>query len=99
MIVSFLSCETALTFPKEVPTISETAASPVTFTMVRHMSNGRSIAKISARPASGMPACAKTMTNITMPALGTAAVPIEASVVVKITVGPIGLNPNQRPEQ
>ena len=35
---------------------SSSAASPVTFTTVRHISNGRSTAKISARPASGIPA-------------------------------------------
>ena len=42
------------------------------------------MAKIKAKPASGIPACAKTMTNITIPALGTAAVPMEAKVAVKI---------------
>jgi len=42
------------------------------------------MAKIKAKPASGMPACAKTITSITIPALGTAAVPIEAKVAVKI---------------
>jgi hypothetical protein len=47
------------------------------------MSKGLSIAKINANPASGIPACASTMTNITIPALGTAAVPMEAKVAVK----------------
>ena len=69
--------------PIDFPTIIDTAASPVTFTIVRHISKGRSIAKIKAKPASGIPACAKTITNITIPALGTAAVPIEAKVAVK----------------
>ena len=41
------------------------------------------MAKIKANPASGIPACAKTITSITIPALGTAAVPIEANVAVK----------------
>jgi len=40
------------------------------------------MAKIKANPASGIPACAKTITSITIPALGTAAVPIEAKVAV-----------------
>ena len=48
------------------------------------MSSGRSMANIKAKPASGIPACANTMTNITMPALGTAAVPMEAKVAVKM---------------
>ena len=48
------------------------------------MSNGLSTAKISAKPASGIPAWAKTITSITIPAPGTAADPIEANVAVRI---------------
>lgn len=47
--------------------------------MVRHMSNSLSMAKIKTKPASGIPAWVRTITSITIPALGTAAVPIEAS--------------------
>ncbi len=42
------------------------------------------MAKIKANPASGIPACANTITNITIPAPGTAALPIEAKVAVTI---------------
>ena len=62
----------------------ETVASPVIFTTVLHISNGRSTAKISANPASGIPACAKTITKTMIPALGTAAAPIDANVAVDI---------------
>lgn len=58
-------------------------ASPVTFTVVLHMSNIRSTAKIKPIPSIGI--CGnnpKTMVNITKPAPGTAAEPIEANVAV-----------------
>ena len=48
------------------------------------MSKGLSTAKINANPASGIPACAKTITKTIIPALGTAAAPIDAKVAVKI---------------
>ena len=71
-------------FPCDLATIIETVASPVTFTTVLHISKGRSTAKISANPVSGIPACASTMTNMTIPAPGTVAEPIEAKVAVTI---------------
>ena len=63
-----------------------TAASPVTLVAVRHMSRMRSTPKISAMPAGGTPIASSTMTSITMPALGTAAVPMDASSAVKTMV-------------
>ena len=48
------------------------------------MSKGLSTAKINANPASGIPACARTITKTIIPALGTAAAPIEARVAVEI---------------
>ena len=72
-----------MSLPIDFPTIIDTAASPVTFTIVLHISRGLSIAKIKANPASGIPACARTITSITIHALGTAAVPIEANVAVR----------------
>ena len=62
----------------------ETVASPVIFTTVLHISNGLSTAKINAKPASGIPAWASTITKTIIPALGTAAAPIDASVAVTI---------------
>ena len=62
----------------------ETVASPVILTIVLHISRGLSTAKINANPASGIPAWDNTITNTIIPALGTAAVPIEASVAVRI---------------
>ena len=55
-------------FPTDLATTVETTASLVTFTTVLHMSSGLSIANIKAKPASGIPACPKTITNITIPA-------------------------------
>ena len=73
-------------FPTDLATTVETVASLVTFTTVLHMSKGLSMANIKAKPASGIPACPKTITNITIPALGTAAEPIEANVAVTIII-------------
>ena len=70
--------------PTDFATIIETAASPVTLTIVLHISNGLSTAIIKASPASGIPAWPRTITSITIPALGTAAAPIEARVAVTI---------------
>ena len=64
--------------PTDFATSIETVASPVTFTIVRHMSRGLSTANISARPASGIPAWPKTIINIIIQALATAAAPIDA---------------------
>ncbi len=57
-------------------------ASPVTFTVVRSMSSGLSMASISAKPSVGKPTEFKTIISITIPAPGTPAEPIEASVAV-----------------
>ena len=69
--------------PSELPTIIATEASPVTLTVVRHMSRGRSTAKINARPiakdSAGRPRDSKTITSVTITAAGTAADPIEGS--------------------
>ena len=53
-------------------------------TTVLHISRGLSTANIRASPASGIPACANTITNTIIPALGTAAAPIDANVAVTI---------------
>ena len=54
------------------------------FTTVLNISSGRSTANIKANPASGIPACAKTITRTIIPPLGTAAAPIDANVAVEI---------------
>ena len=46
------------------------------------MSRGLSTANIRANPASGIPAWANTITRTIIPALGTAAAPIDAKVAV-----------------
>ena len=73
-------------FPKDLATNIDTVASPVTFTVVLIISKGLSTAKINAKPignnSSGKPTDSKTITNITIPALGTAAEPIEANNAV-----------------
>ena len=73
-------------FPKDFAIIIETVASPVTFTVVLHMSKGLSTAKIKAKPigsnSSGKPIDSNTITYITIPALGTAALPIDANKAV-----------------
>lgn len=77
-------------FPTDLATKMDTVASPVTFTTVRHISSGRSTAKIRAKLmailSEGKPLDSKTITNITIPAPGTAAEPIDASNAVKIIV-------------
>ena len=56
-IADFIEIKTVyLSFPIDLATNIDTAASPVTFTTVLHISSGRSIANISANPASGIPA-------------------------------------------
>ena len=71
-------------FETILSTIIETVASPVILTTVLHISKGRSTANIKAKPASGIPACANTITSTIIPALGTAAAPIDANVAVTI---------------
>ena len=61
-------------------------ASPVTFTTVLNMSKILSTAKINAIPAGSIPTDDNTITNITIPAPGTAAAPIEARVAVSTIV-------------
>ena len=65
-----------LNFPTDLPTIMDTAASPVTFTTVLHISKGLSTANIKAKPianlSDGKPIDSNTITNITIPAPGTA---------------------------
>ena len=80
------SSVTTLRSPSEDPTIVATVASPVTLTTVRHISNILSIGKIIAIQAGFKPTDPNTIINITKPALGTAADPIEASVAVRIIV-------------
>lgn len=45
--------------------MEHTAASPVTFTAVRSMSNGRSTPNINARPSTGMPTEVSTIAKMT----------------------------------
>ena len=61
-----------------------TVASPVTLTIVLHISRGLSIAIIRANPWGSIPTAPSTITNIIKPAPGTAAAPIEDSVAVTI---------------
>ena len=77
-----LSCN----LPKDFATSIDTVASPVTFTTVLHISKGLSTANIKANPIGnnygGNPIASSTITNITIPALGTAALPIDANNAV-----------------
>ena len=62
-------------------------ASPVTLTTVRNISNILSTAKIKAIPSGSIPIALNTITNITIPAPGTAAAPIDDKVaVITITI-------------
>ena len=72
--------------------ITLTVASPVTLTVVRTMSNILSTPRIMAIPSLGTPTDSKIITNITIPAPGTAAVPTEARTVVR-TIVICALNP------
>src|SRR5690606_17431679 len=73
--------------PFSVPaTTVATTASPVTLTMVRHISSGRSIAMISASPSTETPIAPSTMTRVTRPALGTAAAPMDDRVAVRMII-------------
>ena len=59
-----------------------TAASPVTFTVVRIMSRMRSTPATRATPSTGRPTDCSTMASMIMPDPGTPAVPMEASTAV-----------------
>ena len=59
-----------------------TAASPVTFTVVRIMSRMRSTPATKATPSTGRPTDCSTMASMIMPEPGTPAVPMEASTAV-----------------
>src|SRR6056297_151644 len=67
--------------PSAFATSSDTAASPVTFTVVRAMSRIRSMPATSAMPSSGRPTEVSTMESTIRPAAGMAAVPMEASTL------------------
>ena len=62
------------------PTMVLTQLSPDIFTTVRHISKGRSTANINVNAigscSDGNPTDSRTMTNITIPALGAAAAPV-----------------------
>src|SRR5690606_25247029 len=70
--------------PSVLATTIVTAASPVIFTTVRHISRILSGANINAIPATGTPIASNTIISITTPAPGTPADPIDAKVAVKI---------------
>ena len=62
------------------------AASPVMFTVVRPISKIRSTPATSAIPSTGSPTEVRTIASMTIPAPGTPAVPMEASVAVSTIV-------------
>ena len=62
------------------------AASPVILTVVRPMSKIRSTPATRAMPSTGRPTEVRTMASMTIPAPGTPAVPMEASVAVRTMV-------------
>ncbi len=66
--------------------MTATVASPVTLIVVLIISRILSTPRMSAIPALGTPTASSIMTSITIPAPGTAAVPMEASTVVKTIV-------------
>ncbi len=75
--------------PSDRPTNAAHVRSPVTFTAVRIMSRIRSTPRISAMPACAwlpMPIDCNTRISMMMPALGTPAVPMLASVAVSTIV-------------
>ena len=59
-----------------------TVVSPVTFTTVRSISNGRSMPKIKANPSIGMPTESSTIISITMEPPGMPGVPMDEMVAV-----------------
>ena len=76
--------------PTDFATSDATVASPVTLITVLHISKGLSTANINANPmanlSAGKPTASNTITNITIPAPGTAAEPIDANNAVIIIV-------------
>ena len=62
--------------------LEDSAASPVTFTVVRIMSRMRSTPATRATPSTGRPTDCSTMASMIMPDPGTPAVPMEASTAV-----------------
>lgn len=67
-------------------TTIEHAASPVILRVVRPMSKILSTPATRAMPSIGSPTLVSTIASITMPAPGTPAVPIDASVAVRTIV-------------
>lgn len=66
------------------------AASPVMLTVVRPMSKIRSTPATSAIPSTGSPTDVRTIASMIIPAPGTPAVPMEASVAVRTIVSICG---------
>ena len=69
--------------PSEFATTHATAASPETFTEVLIMSRILSTAKIKPIASNGSPKELKMRANVTVPADGTAAAPMEATIARK----------------
>ena len=63
-------------------TTHDTVMSPVTLTMVRSMSKGLSMPKMSAKPSIGMPTESSTIISITMLPPGMPGVPMDEMVAV-----------------
>ena len=72
--------------PSELAMIVDTAASPVTFTTVRHISRIRSTGKMIAIQAGFNPTLSRIKISMINPAPGTAADPIDASVAIETIV-------------
>ena len=73
-------------FPSVTAIVVVTARSPVTFTAVRNISRRRSIPRMSATPVAGIPTAVSTMARVIIPAPGTPAAPMEATVALKTMV-------------
>lgn len=73
-------------FLSRLDTIIQQLASPVIFTTVRPISKILSTPATRAIPSTGRPTEVRTMASMTIPAPGTPAVPMEASVAVRTTV-------------
>ena len=79
----------AFFFSRFVTTMQQ-LASPVIFTVVRPISKIRSTPATRAIPSTGSPTDVSTIASITIPDPGTPAVPIDASVAVRIIVSICG---------
>ena len=79
----------AFFFSRFVTTMQQ-LASPVMFTVVRPISKIRSTQATRAIPSTGSPTDVSTIASITIPDPGTPAVPIDASVAVRIIVSICG---------